>query len=306
MLFRSLDPEEVKFALFTNINALVKLQIDREAKDISRKLVILEGQIDTLKRFDFKLRKFYEYREKCMERISDLIIKYKGFFLTEPLQYDQASWWTAKNKREQEGFLTTLKETIDAAEAFRSSANQEDKEMLRLGRQLYHVIKDTNMKDSREEVFSEFKAYLSEVRKAEKTILEKKGYTINDNFETIIEAYQKEHYQVLQEKERIQGDDYASEVYEQVVKKKEKLAIQGKTIEERVEDFAKLNYLLDYKASEVSGDNCMIPEQGMIQRPPIKNLDKDTDSGKKLRLAKAKAQAIRLKLELLNLDGYDN
>jgi hypothetical protein len=303
MDIESLDPEEVKFALFTNLDALAGLQKKRELNDVQRRMIILTNQIDTLKRFDFKVRMFFEYQKKCKERLADLVPKYKSFFFGENKAYKEADWWTRKKEKEQEEFIGRVRTALEEAEAFMSNSEQDDKELLRIGRQLYKSIEETGMKDNRENVFSEFKAYLSEVRKAEKTILEQKGYSINDNLQDIIASFKKELDNLALEEERIESEEHYAEILEEVKKKKEKLAIQGKTIDERVQDFAKLNYLLDYKFNHIDPDSCQLPDpnrkliESKTQRDPVPG-----DRARKLKLAKAKAIAMRMKLELLEMN----
>lgn len=300
---QSLDPEEVKFALFTNLDALAGLQLKREVSDVDRKITILESQIDILKRFDFKIRMFFDYQKKCKERLADLVQKFKQYFFGESKGYQENDWWTRKSKKEQEEFLERVKVSVEEAEVFMSNSDQDDKELLRLGRQLYRISDDIGARDSRENVFSEFKAYLSEVRKAEKTILEQKGYSINDNLQDIIQSFEKDKANVVLEKDRIHSEEHYAGILEEVKKKKEKLQIQGKTIEERILDFGRLNYLLDYKFSSIDPDSCSLPDPsrkllpGIAQRDPMPN-----DRARKLRLAKAKALAMKMQLELLELD----
>jgi hypothetical protein len=206
----------------------------------------------------------------------------------------------------REELFQSVKTAIEEAETFLGNSNQDDKELLRVGRQMSKVIKETGMKDAREDVFGEFKAYLSDVRKAEKTILEQKGYTIHDNFNEIILTFEKEKTEIEEEANKINSQEYYKELHEEIVRKKEKLAIQGKSIEERVMDFASLNYLLDYKFSETDTDNCMIPDRGTkvkIKQDGNSKRGTADDREKKIRLARAKAIAMKMRLELLQLDG---
>jgi hypothetical protein len=297
----SLDPEEVKFALFTNINALAQMQIKKELSDVTRRYNIISAQIDTLRRLDFKIRQYFEFREKSMQRVGDLVNTFKTYFF-EQKNYKQAAWYEEMTEEGRSQILDEVKIAVDEAEVFLSASVQEDKELLRIGKQLYRSIKDTGMKDTRDQVFNEFKVYLSEVRKAERTILSQKGYTINDNFREITAMFEKDRSEVAAETQRIQSEEYFKQVHAEIIEKKKRFSIQGKDTEERVADFASLNYLLNYKFNLTDTENCILPDPGERQSSSKSSSGSNSERDRKLKLAKAKALAMKMQLELMEID----
>ena len=291
----SIDPEEVKFALFTNIEAIVTILLDKERKEVQRKLAIIDGNIDTLMRFDIKLRMYFDYRAKCKERLQSLVPSFQNYFFSDELvkKYEDANWWMAKTKENQKAFLERVKKALDETTQFLASASQEDKELLRLGRIFYQIADETDSKDNRENVFSSFKSFMSEVKKAEETILKQKGFTINDNMADIIVSYKTDKEKVNLELEYLRSQEYFEKKYHEVKDKKDRLAVRGESPETRAKEFSRLNYLLTYKSSDVAQDNCILPDtEAPIEASP-------NDRNRRMRLAKMRAKAVRLKMELV-------
>jgi hypothetical protein len=287
--------------LFTNINALAQMQIKKELSDVTRRYNIISAQIDTLRRLDFKIRQYFEFREKSMQRVGDLVNTFKTYFF-EQKNYKQAAWYEEMTEEGRSQILDEVKIAVDEAEVFLSASVQEDKELLRIGKQLYRSIKDTGMKDTRDQVFNEFKVYLSEVRKAERTILSQKGYTINDNFREITAMFEKDRSEVAAETQRIQSEEYFKQVHAEIIEKKKRFSIQGKDTEERVADFASLNYLLNYKFNLTDTENCILPDPGERQSSSKSSSGSNSERDRKLKLAKAKALAMKMQLELMEID----
>jgi hypothetical protein len=284
----SLDPEEVKFALFTNTQALAQMTIDKERKDIRRRLSVAESNVEVLARFNWKLKQYYDYQAKCREQINLFTRTFKESFSNKENPIFQQWWWTNKTEKEQKSLLERINKHIKEAEAFIESAEKEDKELLRLGRMFFKVGLEVGQRGN-EYNFNEFKMYLSEVRKAERSVLASKGYSLEDDVDQIIEEFKKEVAVINAEMEETKSPEYIAAKMDEVVKKKEKLAIKGATVEERAAEFSKLNYLLDYRAKEVDGDNCMLPNEG----------EKIVSKVDPVKLLKLKAKALKLKLELL-------
>jgi hypothetical protein len=234
-------------------------------------------------------------------RIGEYVPKYNSFFFPAPGSYRayvEAYWWKRMTVPNQEEFLERVAELTKRGEAYLTAASREDKELLQLGRAFYKLARDSDNYDHREDVFSEFKTYMSEVRKAERTILAAKGFTIDSNMADVVEIYQKERAALEVEAAMVSSTEHWNEVLETVRIKKEKLQIIGKTIEQRSQDFAKLNYLMQYKALDTPHNTCGLPDEGRQapapDRPPVA-------ADKKMQLLKLKAKALKLKLKLLEI-----
>jgi len=139
-------------------------------------------------------------------------------------------------------------------------------------------------------LFGQFREFLSKVKKAEKSVLGQNGYTLKDDLKTILDDFQKQKEAVEAEAERVGTEDFFNEIKAEVKLKKSAMAVNGTTVEQRVEEFSNLNYLLSYRSSDVSNDSCYLPE-GEIKRPKNNN---------KIFRLKMKAKALQIKLKLIN------
>lgn len=283
----SMDPEEVKFALFTNIEAIASILIDKERREIFRRTSIIENHIDTLLRFDVKLRLYFEYQAKCRERLQSLANDFRNYFFRTEKKYEQHPWFQSKTKENQKNFLERVDRILQETSVFLASALQEDKELLRLGRVFHQLAEEAGSKDGRQDVFGGFKSFMSEVRKAEETILKQKGFTIHDDLPKIIATYRADLEKVKLEMENLRSQAYMEKVYHEVKEKKERLAVRGESPEERAKSFAELNYLLSYASGSVAA-NCLLPTVAQPKSNKIKNI----------KLLKLKAKSLKIRLVL--------
>jgi hypothetical protein len=274
----SLDPEEVKFALLTDIDALAQMQLKQIKAEIERRLQVILSNLETLSRFDVTLRRYFILRSDSIAHLK------KAQSLIASQDY-QSGFYQQKGEKEVKELIKSNQTILKSIQDFLEATPQEDKELLRIGRSLDSPQIPISAKNSY--LFSEFKQYLSNVKKAERTVLAQKGYSINDNLEEIIKTFKADKEKIDAELKEAQSEDFLSKLKEEVREKKSAMAIAGATVEERARDFAKLNYLLSYKSSEVSNDNCILPEA------------ESTKSVTKVFRLKMKAKALKLKLKLL-------
>jgi hypothetical protein len=84
---------------------------------------------------------------------------------------------------------------------------------------------------------------------------------------------------------------------QEVSAKKEQMAVAGKSIEQRVKEFASLNYLLSYKFADRPSDGS-IPkaEKPSQQSSQSSQSSPDEELALRIRIAKAKMKLLKLKL----------
>ena len=126
--------------------------------------------------------------------------------------------------------------------------------------------------------------------KAEKNILSANGYSAKSNIPEILMQFKAELETATSELEKLKTNDFFDELKAEVEDKKSAMQVDGKTIADRVNEFARLNYLLSFKYNQSDADSCIIPLPEN-EVPPKK-------SRSKLKLL---ALALELELELL---GY--
>lgn len=93
--------------------------------------------------------------------------------------------------------------------------------------------------------FSDFRSIVPEVRKAESSTLSRRNMSLSDDLSPILAEMEQEIKMVEKEGEYLRFEENISRLEALVREKKAKLQIRPGTIEERAQEFASLNTLLD-------------------------------------------------------------
>jgi len=267
----SLDPEEVKFALFTDLNALVQMEIDRQVKEASRRVQLVAQDQQVMAEYKVTRDKFTGFRETLITDLKKLLMptvqwrheQTVGNMLT---QLEKAgpgtrpSWWYALSEYMREALPQRMERFIIEGQAWLAAPDGGDNELLGLLRNGYQCIayggvaypEGNNIK------LSNFAGEYSKLMYAERTFLANKGLTVKDSPDAVLAALVAEHARLDAEIEYYQKDpEYKARAVAEVEAKKARLHITGASIEERVGEFAALNHLLGYKFG--SRNTCDIP-----------------------------------------------
>jgi hypothetical protein len=191
-------------------------------------------------------------------------------------------------------------ELFDAATNKKKKTPIEDKEMLAIARRFENAFDTFDTWNN----VKAFKEALAIVAKAEKTVLASKGFTANDNIDDVISAYKKDLEQAKDHLSYLNSDKHKQEVMVEVRQKKEQMAVAGKSIEQRVSEFAKLNYLLSYKFADRPPDGSIPKTEKSAQSQSSQSSQKpaqsdsvvshDDDKALRIRIAKAKLKLLKL------------
>lgn len=236
----SLDPKEVKFALITDIDQLVNVQIKKEKEDINRDIFILREEMDGLKNFKYQFARLNEYRENVLNDIRrslDNMGRYVDTISNRPTE-DELKKMTADERNK----VVKLLERYDELMRFiHKSSFDDDKEIVAMSRKLGNVYNSHNTWNT---------DYLSEtiksVAKTEESVLKKRGYDRNTDIQKVIDELNHEISDKNADMEYRGSQDYYQSIYDFIVKKKKEMNIVGKSIESRIEEFQKTNYVMQY------------------------------------------------------------
>lgn len=277
----SLDPEEVKFALITDVEAIANLKLKRLKKDQERKIDRLTSKISTLSEYKGNYDAFHKFRHECLQSIDNerSLLASKPHIISPPTKEDLS----ALSKEEKEVIQRDQK-LYDQLLTFLEVTPQKDRDILKMGRRI-EATKRTRWYDSSD--FDFFKEYLVKVKKAEKSFQNANGSSTENEIPKLLEQYKNELEEAKQELNKIKSPDYFQELKREVKMRKSAMQVDGKTIEERVNDFAKLNYLLSFKFNQAEYDTCIIPLPEMEVPPEEEDLE-------------LLALALELELELLD------
>ncbi len=235
----ALDPEEVKFALITKIEEIAGIIINQERKEVERKIGISSGNIPILKDYKYNRQRYEQRRERLLtelERWQYNLERTCDHVVNPPSE--------AELKNTDKALRDEIKKDLELYEqikTFHAKGNAvTDAEIAihvnRLGRRFTYF--DTYN-------YEQYKLIRGEVVKTEK-LFTNKGFSADDDIDKIIETFEKETEQYREELTRILSEEHKKEVMADVQEKKSALKIEGKTVLERVHEFAKLNSLLAY------------------------------------------------------------
>jgi len=288
----ALDPEEVKFALYTDLKELSKIVIDKELREVYRKIALVDENIEAIKELSYAIQQTENYRKRLQSMLSSARTSLPDI---ETSIQDEPYRWEGLSDTQLQEYKERAAEIIREIENYEASAPQEDKELLRICNRLRHSIYRTKGVISFDEYgYEKFKVYFSTVEKAKRTIMEPKGYSLDSDFTKILEDLEQEGKDLSLHLKTIMSNEHLEAVIDEIAQKKAMNKVDGLPPEQAVEDFKSLNHLLAFKFSQSDTDTCIIPDKNSKPTTPAPS---DKSKVLRLRLAlKAKAAKVKLKL----------
>lgn len=285
----SLDPNEVKLALITDVDRLVKMFFDQEKETVEKELRRADASIKIIRDIDYDIRQYNEYRGKSLSLISDFYSRLLRSSFLKEIPEDNLS----KSDKEK---IKKVKDLKEAIELVQQSPMQDDKDILAILRRIENSQGDLQIWLNNTYIINYYKEYVSTVKKAERNILKPKGFSISDDLKKVLEAYNNDKLAIEQKKKLFEGGENSERwesLREEIKAKKSTLAVDGKNATERAEDFAKLNYLLSFRASDVKADACSLPDPNQAMEVEPKSAAPAFDF-------ELEALALEIELELLD------
>ncbi len=274
----SLDPNEVKIALISDLDKLVKMEFDEERQEAQKAVRRAADDLAVIDGADASLRK---YRARKQTLIDTLRYAYNAFsrspvLLNKP-EYEGAGLdglgrvYREAEKLEYKDAKKIFDKAVEIKEALAAITVEDDKALLALARKVLQANNTYFQYGDLSRLHwpaDEFKESLATVSKFESTILKPKGYTLQSDLAPVKADYEK----VLAEKQAV-ANEYPNEqakamfcarwqkLKEEIAEKKAALAIDGRPPEQRADEFATLNdKLLSAKRPE-SEPREITPEQ---------------------------------------------
>ena len=285
----SLDPEEVKYALLTDIDAIAQTILNKEIKKQKRIVEGVEYTISMLRTFTQNANYMDNYRKRVLDAIDSEMNKFRTFDYIQNTPTEKQLKNFDKDKRKL--VEKDIKLYNDILE-LQKQIPLDDKSIIKIARMLKRRFEYFNS------FYTEyFMEYMVKVKKAEKTILAPKGFTADDDIDAVIGEYQKDLEKANKDLAFLQSDEHKQEIAEEVKKRKSAMKIGGKSIKDRVNEFKSLNHLLSYKFSATKIDTCPLPVKEASGSMRIKPNRIQSDEQE----AVALAIALELELELMNI-----
>ncbi|HAA23162.1 MAG TPA: SNF2 family helicase [Cytophagales bacterium] len=259
----AMDPAEVKMALLTNVEAMARMIQGEEKAKKAYTLETLKYEVKTLSEITQLQNTLNYQRERLVSNIND----YAGRILDLMEEKEKPTSGQQKINETLQAFVRGPKadEDIDAT-----------MKVLRRYRD-FNYLRDYDFLPWRKTKGQ----YLKGMKKVPN------GMTVDQARAERVEEYNK----AKAELDFIQSDRRLKELISQAKEAKEKLQIDGKSISERVKEFASLNYLLAFKYGANHPNGCGLPSVEEI--PGTRD---DAKLTREQKVKKMKMQKLKLKL----------
>ena len=287
----SLDPNEVKFALVTDLGVLVRFEKKQIDLELRNKNVVLENNYKDLNDYTYLKNSLEAYRNRYYTDAMNKKAAFKNLkIFDDPFLYfnDLVNYDVESLTKEKQNIIERYKNLYDVFNNL--TQNFDDKDLISALMQYSRLVFKMNNYE-----LEKYKEILSKYMKIKRTIFELRGYTESTDLEIIKSEIKNEQLLVTTELENLNTPEFDEKLMDKVVKEKMKYSVKGGELKDRVNDFASLNYLMSYKFSDIDHASCIIPDVENKNKSIPNNENKD----RKLRLAKAKAKAIKIRLKLI-------
>ncbi|WP_375559064.1 SNF2-related protein [Bernardetia sp. OM2101] len=280
----SLNPEAIKFALYTDINKLVDLRVSEIRMDISKSRKKIENELSVLKEVE-AAKKIYN---SAKTYIHERFVEFKRLATNYIEEYDGS---------DKEVIMKALEYQKSVLQELNSYSYIDDKHLVRIGIKIQREYKNffNNNSYGYSDQLGNFRGVLTKINKTE-SILAK--------YDNIEDAIKKINEQIIEQDEKLEElgtKEYEAKIYNEIVEEKAKLNIDGRTPEMAAKDFSDLNYLLDYKMADVDGiEGNSLPTDKPKETKLIANKTASNDKAKRIRINKGKLKLMKLKMNELS------
>lgn len=285
----SLDPNEVKFALVTDLQVLLKFELSKIKEEMAANVNVLEKRIEALSVYNETQNSYRHYKEIIIDDIHSAISRFGYVTIGATTGYDLNFSEVSSMKSEE--LNKAVKDKFERATEIYAGlkaieqGNHTDKEIIQAyGKYARFTGNSYNWN------FTQFKNRVSQLGKMKRSLFQNRGYDENTDLDVIRKEMESELEALQKEQEDIRSDEFQEKIYNDIVEQKQKFGVKGASIAERVKQFSKMNNLLEYKFDKKSVEECAIPT-GTLKKPK-------SDKTKRLRIAKAKAKALKIKLQM--------
>ena len=226
-----LDPKEMKLQLVTNPATIAQLKMDDILIDLDEKM----SEIDNILQTANNVIGFYDTRAKFEKELAKVLA-----IVTPDKQYPSIETMIAEFER------LLAKSGTDMA--FNNSIRQKVGSLHVSTYDYEFLSRDNSL--LRSYSYGRMKGSVTMLKKAKRSFLDR--YNIADDKEAVkvfIEEQNDKKLRMQEEKRNIQSDDHINQLIEEIEQERKEKKIRFKSVEERVVEFEKLNYLLGIKAN---------------------------------------------------------
>ena len=284
----SLDPNQVKFALLTDLDVLKRFQIKLLKEENVAKFNIVNSQLESLGKYNSLEQKYNDYKnyyvkkidatKQALERTEILSVPGQRIYYNSLSGID-----TTKFSKKALDEIRRIDEAIAKFQAIQNN-DWTDKDLIQA------FTAHTRITKSYDGYLGAYKRTTTEFLKIQRSLFTSRGFDVNTDTSKIEADLQKELQEIQEEAQYMNTDEFSEKILANIVSEKKKYKVKSGNLEDRVNDFASLNYLLSYEFSDVDHSVCSIPTKELIKEQP----DREKE-------AVAIALAMRMKIKILKL-----
>jgi hypothetical protein len=297
----SLDPNEVKFALVTDLGVLQRFELKQIKKELQDKKGLLQGKINDLGLYVELSRKVENHRLNFFNKANDY---FNNFAKNAKLWggWSDSFYYSDLANLSENQIKELTKEKQNTIERFTKVYNMlnnviqgyDDKQLIMAVSSYQRTVQSNNYDYQLEN----YKTDLTKYQKIKRTIFEQRGYAENTDLSVIRGEMEEELIMVDQEIENARTPEFEDKVMDNIIAQKQKYQIKGGELSDRVKDFERLNYLMSWLYDSIDKNTCAIPDKEYSKSNTfVKEVDADKE--RKMKIAIAKAKAIKIKLKLI-------
>lgn len=302
----SLDPDEIKYALLTDVRALATTIIDKEKSNLELNRTILQDKIKALNDFKEETEAIKRERKSISRRLKEgfdnlynlnvrfptTAEKHINYFITKrPIRDDKTTWKDDWHTVKEFDEVAKTVEVIEAIHSNYDNPNLSDQEFVCLiakGYSLLSLLYVSNYE------YNSIKERLKKVSALKKTTFTQFNLDNEEEIECVSNALTTQLTELNTQIAKITSDDYFEDKVREVIMHKQDLAVNGQTPENCLKGFTKLNYLLAYPF-DPNNDGHTVPEPNEAPQPTANSSSSsNVDLNLRIRIARVKAKALLL------------
>jgi hypothetical protein len=292
----SLDPNEVKMQLVTDLQVLVRHEFNQIMDELVSTKNIVTGQVNDLQEYSRLKSSHKNLKKTNLDNIYSFIQQFPTKMVSN-LNNNRINFRDIPSL-DLENQPNSVIDQIERAQRVYDGliaieqGNHTDKDIIKATAAynrmptLYYTYSDYE--------YNQYKEVVSQLGKIERTLFKNRGYDENTDIEKIKEDLEKELEVATEDVEDARKDEFKEKIHADLVEEKRIHGVEGKSIEARVKDFKSLNHLLDYKFQKSSAVACSLPTEKF--KP--ETLDEKA-LARKVKIKRSKAKAILIQFELL-------
>lgn len=315
----SIDPEEIKYALLTDVTMIARLMVESKIKSHAIVLQNAKSELVAASELKTTVDSYKVNRDKVLLAIRKMYDGFRTF--GGPAGFTVEKWQEIINEAKQRTYIDVSASQVHTAFGeYMTLLNNVCETSAISNKDILAVLKKQATKPlawflgnysvnrwqtianafpwpyTMDKAAELWKGYFAPVAKVEKTLLTPRGLTIDSDFSTLVSELRAEYDKHEKQAAYLASKEYLESVAREVEKKRAELEVDSQSVEQRSESFAKLNYLMSYKAKDGIPNSTILPK-GEAPNKGATQIDLET----KLKLRARKAAAMKMRLKLLAL-----